>query len=33
MKIIRFNDEWTCYFIGEIKGIKEDSKTHSVGGG
>ena len=32
MKIIRFNDEWTCWYQGEIKGVEEDSKTYSIGG-
>ena len=30
MKIIQFNDEWSCWYEGEIKGIKENSETHSI---
>ena len=32
MKIIRFNDEWSCWYEdkGEIKGVKEGSRTYSI---
>ena len=33
MKITRFGREWSCWYEGEIKGVEEDSKTRSVGGG